>query len=180
FSYQKLKELCDRLINDYESNKYKQDFAWVDHLNEVDDPTLKEELDNELLKKVNDLYNKIEEHNIHMASPVIINMEDNILYSFIEAGKRFNELSLTDYFELKKPIKERDYNLGKLKRDKIFVHNETNNQIVDRWSVYDSLNAEIDGEESTYILSMGIWYSVDSNFIMKINNTIKDIKTSSL
>src|SRR5699024_548700 len=157
---------------------YKKHFAWVDHLKEVADPSLKKKLDNKLINKFNDLYNglELEKYSIHMAPPTIVNLEDNILYSYIETGERFNELSLSDYFKIKKPNKDKDYNFDKLKRDKVFVHSETNNKIVDRWSVYDSLNAEIDYEGLSYILSMGIWYCIDSDFLTGINNTIKDIK----
>src|SRR5699024_5675911 len=44
FSFEKLKEICDQLLEDYASEKYKVYFDWIDHLNEVRDPNLNQQL----------------------------------------------------------------------------------------------------------------------------------------
>lgn len=76
FSFYKLNQLCDQLAEDYDSKEYKKHFEWIDYLNEVRDPELKEQLDTRLVNQINDNFFKKVHHDLHMAPPEIMDMED--------------------------------------------------------------------------------------------------------
>lgn len=178
FSYENIRFMCDRLLDDYQSDKYKVNFEWVDHLHEENDPIIIDSLNQEMLKQINDIYHDKEEYNIHLAPPEIVDMENDLKYSYHGAGEKFNELEVSSYLINKNPRVE--FTIEKLKRDRIFVFNDSLEQLETKWSIYNCLITEVQHKKRTYIFSLGSWYSVDNDFVSKVNNFIRDIPTCNL
>lgn len=84
---------------------------------------------------------------------------------------------MTVYFQEKRPRKE--YSIRKLKTDKINVFNK-NEELLDKWSVYNCIISELEFDKKYYVLSLGQWYKIDENFITKINKDIENITTCAL
>ncbi|UXH46442.1 TIGR04141 family sporadically distributed protein [Rossellomorea vietnamensis] len=109
FSFATLKDLCDRVLEDSRSTRYKEHFEWIDYLSEIKDPLLINSLNAGLVNKINECYrNGVEDESIHLAPPEIINMEDHLVYSFLATGNKEDELSLASYIGNKKPKGDND------------------------------------------------------------------------
>ncbi|MBO8170870.1 MAG: TIGR04141 family sporadically distributed protein [Bacillaceae bacterium] len=178
FNFQDLKTICDNLIYDFNSEKYKDYFEWIDYLTEVKDPVLINNLNNELLDQINDIYENDNEYNIHLAPPEIINMEDNIVFSYKQMGQLEDELSLKNYIKEKKP--RNNYTVNKLKQDKIYVYNSETNQLIDKWSIYNCLVAEIIFNDNYYVLTLGQWFLIDRDYVSEIDSIIQSVDNSNL
>lgn len=165
-SFDRIKELANCLIQDYNSEKYKKDFEWIDHLSEVTDPNIKEILNKQLVDRLNENIKQPSCLNEHLSPKEILNLDSPVQFSYTEKGKQFDEIQFSDYIRIKK---RKELSIEILKRDSIFVHDIDNNELIRKWSLYDTMNSELVYEDTFYILALGDWYEADHDYVEEIN-----------
>jgi uncharacterized protein (TIGR04141 family) len=93
-----LKALLAKLITAFEADSYKKGvFSWVDHIGEVNDPTLAQTLDQELLTKID----TGDSANIWLSVPEIIdwNRVVGFRYSMTSNAPSFYDIRLADFIQ---------------------------------------------------------------------------------
>jgi len=169
-----LKEFLQDLLENYESNSYKNKFSWVDNVAVERDKTVIEKLSQLLIEKI-----VARDICVWLAIPEIIPWE---------------EISGFAYRRRRSPVIRQDIHLDKwlddivgnvnididfLKRRKVFLY-DINYDLYKNWPVYHCLNAEIDLDGQKYILNDGSWYLLSTDFVNEINSFYDGIGESSV
>jgi uncharacterized protein (TIGR04141 family) len=165
-----LKEKLQSYIAAYRSENYRtNDFEWIDNINEVRDAVLAEELDSCLLEK-------LDEHltdDITISPPETIDW-DNTMGIFIKgAGRELaeptNTIDINAYL-----ARSRSINIAKLKRDKLMVCNIDGSDYA-ATSIYSALVTHVLFDDKRYVLCMGCWYLIQSDFYSKVSSFVDTI-----
>jgi uncharacterized protein (TIGR04141 family) len=112
-----LRKFLEELLGKYESNKYKEKFAWVDNVANVRDRTLVEQLDQLLVAKINSLG-----PDVWLAVPEVLNWEDiaGFAYRMRKHPAVRPDIHLTSWF--KETVKDGLVDAELLKRKKITAY----------------------------------------------------------
>lgn len=148
----------------YQSDAYKKDFPWIDQLSEIKDPILLEELNNQLVKQIND--NKLEK--TWMAVPEIVEWAEIAGFAYKDKKQDLrDDITLLDFLD-SLPKKQREpLELGTLEKKKVYCFSASSEeQRHGPWRAYDCLYCELsdDAQKKTYLLSNGKWYEVENDF----------------
>jgi len=163
----KLDGVLETILKCYNSQEYKENFDWIDNLREEKDPRVISEL-NEAL--VNDLNNEVFE-KCHLAIPEIYEPGSFEGFSyFSKKGRRHVDLDIKEAIsELKQKSNEIAFDL--LKKMKVFaVH--SGSESFHSWSIYECIVYETDSKENRFVLTMGNWYCIDSNFVNRVTSDV--------
>ena len=166
-----LKEKCKIILEKYNSNKYKKNFDWYDHLKAIEDPEKTNELDNELMNKIKARDND----KIYLFPPEMIDWIDTE-FSFTKKGTKYSDLRIEDFY---KYLNNRKYsfNVSKLKKRKIFIHKDKE---VKTWKLYNCIIFEIKEDKKLYILTNGNWFEIEKDFVKEVDQYLEDIPESSI
>lgn len=153
----------------YKSDKYKEKFSWLDNIKEVKEKGLKEKLNNELVEHIN----AYDFSNVWMAIPEIIEWEKISDFRFRKSKEGYDDIELEEYVNLfpNKKVTSVDT----LKNGKVFAISAENDDVLDSWSVYNCLIAEIQYQDKVYCLNYGKWYKVDNDFVDRTNEYYEQI-----
>lgn len=135
---------------------------------------MNEVLDNEIEEK----FYKNDLENMYLSIPNIIDYDNFSGFTYklgINKIRRF-ELDLVQCLnDKKKNFKDIDINY--LHRNKIYVL-DGNEQEIDSWSIYDTLNVEIYLNDTNYILNEGNWYEIDEGYAIDVNKFFDKYKNA--
>ena len=167
-----LPDLLARYLAQYRSTNYRRSFPWVDHIAEVKDTVLRENLNEQLLNRIH--HDQLE--TCWLAVPEIVDWDriDGFRYGWRQKNPKHNDIDLRTWLdELVNTVRTvsslRDVDLGLLSKRKVFCL-DTNGMTINRWSVYKCLNAEIEGDDgNAYLISAGKWYRVGRDFVRGVN-----------
>jgi len=170
----KIKAFLELTLSQSRKKKYKNDFPWIDHIQEVHDPSEKENLDNEFIDKLNTGDHK----KLWMAIPEIVNWSSikGFTYSTSKNAVVHEDINIDSYLEAGR-VAETVERIKKSK--KIYCRNITSNNIQYVWPAYRCFYAEISNKNNLYILTNGKWYQVDPKFRDSVNRSVAQIKESS-
>lgn len=165
-------DLAKRLLLAYGDDKYREKYPWVDFIQFVSDPPLLQQLNEEMVK----LLNEEEYDNVWISPPEVIDYND--FSGFVYKVKKdqspcfHSELDLSTYIAESKPKKP--ITIEALKRREISKFNaeESNSG---GWPVFHCMNCELTLNGETYILNDGKWYRIDSEFSEAVNNFFKSL-----
>lgn len=169
-----IKDLLLLCYEKYNSNEYKNNFDWIDHIAEIKSPQIIKDLDNQLIESIKSL--AFDKNKIWMAIPDIVPWE-----SVLEFRMESNQVSLGDDILIKKFIDSldqdasSDLSLEAFKKENIECISAENEEIINSWRAYDCIYSEITKEGRTYILSNGNWYEIEVNFAKTINENFNNI-----
>lgn len=173
-NYENIDDFLIKCYERYSLDNYKKDFAWLDNIKEVKQKYLKNQLDEELVKAINN--NEFE--RVWAAVPENIEWEKikEFKYKLDTDGK--DDIEITDIINLYG--NQTISNIESLKRKRVHaISIETEDSLYD-WSLYNCIIAEIDYNQSTYCLTFGKWYKVNDDFVTQINNYYNEIAIESL
>jgi uncharacterized protein (TIGR04141 family) len=162
-----INDLLVNLYRAYTSNKYKEKFAWFDNFSTVKDRGLISNLDIKLINKINNFNsdrNLVTEEVIYwLAIPEVINWEATkcFKYSTKDKDPEYQDVIFSDFkrsFQDEAIIK-----IDTLKNKKVFQIG-TNEEIIEQWSIYKCLYAEIDHNNEKFLLVSGNYYRVDQDY----------------
>ncbi|CEA00834.1 hypothetical protein BN1049_00187 [Pseudomonas saudimassiliensis] len=163
----KFPELAKRLLVAYRDDKYQEKYPWVDFIQFVADPSLLQELNEEMAN----LLNEEKYDDVWISPPEVIDYNDfsGFVYK-IKNGQSpclHGELDLSSYIAESKPRKP--ITIDSLKRREIYKFNAEEKNI-GGWPVFHCMNCELTLNDETYILNDGKWYRIDSEFSEAVNN----------
>lgn len=158
----------------YNSNKYKENFSWLDNIKEVKEKTIKQLLNDELLKVINEKsFDKI-----WTAVPEVIAWEDVLDFRFNISKSGYDDIEIENIINLFKdgiiP------NIDTLKNRKVFAMSIDGNEPIYDWSIYNCLIAELEYDGNAYCLNFGKWYKVDKDFVTSTNAYYNSIGISTI
>jgi len=170
-SIESLPLLLDKLHEKFLDASYQEYFPWVDQIEEVANRRLKEDLDAFLTARIN---SGNTEH-IWMAVPEWIEWNKVSRFRFLARAGTFEyaDIHLGALLRAKGSgeVVDTDW-LSRRKIECIDLNGET----LHKWTAYQCLYAEIEHEGKTFLLSGGKWYSVQADFVQKVNTALETIR----
>lgn len=158
----------------YKSNKYKKDFAWLDNIKEVKEKLLKAELDQEMLKLIN-------EHDfsrVWAAIPEVIEWEDVLDFRFKKNKVGYDDIEIQNIIELFPNANVPNIDL--LKRKQVFAIGLDGEEELYNWKIYNCIIAEIEYKDNAYCLNFGKWYRIDKDYVKITNEYYNGIVLSNI
>ncbi|WP_241030433.1 TIGR04141 family sporadically distributed protein [Paraburkholderia sp. Ac-20347] len=148
-------------------------FAWMDNVHRIKDRALIQVLD-DLLDET--LKNDPDDPRVWMGEPEIVDWERQAGYSFDQRSTSpvHSTLRLS---ALAQHILDRNetFCLAALKTNRVHV-NDANGVSINSWSAHRCLYAELDMYGEVYILRNGDWHSVESDFMKKVDQSLRKIE----
>ena len=169
-----LQELCAKLLEKFADKGYREFFPWVDHIKDVKNALLIEELNDSLVKAVQNKDKGFE--RIFLAAPELIDWEQVEGFKFEVSGDApvMEDIHISDILPPADELKDK-VNLGWLKKQTVYCVGANNDEIVDSWHLYSCINYEVKKGESSYILTSGKWFEIDAKYAGSVDEDIKDI-----
>ena len=169
-----LQKLCLKLLEKYADKSYKEFFPWVDHIKDVKNLALIEELNGSLVQAIHDKDKNFE--RIFLAAPELIDWEkiEGFKFSDSEEEEPREDIRIVDILPSGEELKDK-VNLLWLKRQNVYCVGANNDEIVDSWHLYSCINYEVKKGESFYILTSGKWFEVDAKYAGSVDDEIKNI-----
>lgn len=170
-----LRRLLRRYLRQYESKDYLDAFPWVDQVRQlIPKGATAQRLDEMLLEKL-----QIAWQNRGIVEGCWLSIPDIVDWNAVHGFKFTRQMRdgvLTDLHlpgaVLAHP--DADLSIEFLKRHYAFSVNEEE-QVVDKWPLYRCLHCEIALDGTTYILSSGRWFEVDTDFVKAVEEAFAAI-----
>lgn len=163
-------EICDEMLIRYESEEYKQRFAFIDYLQ----PLKQKDPMNEILNnKLNEFFLNRTSDNIAIAHPYIPDL--SLTHYNIYSGKlsvELEELSLEKIYSFLDNCSEINDPLNSVYVIGLDSQNEPRTQ---RHKLKDFIVCEVQEDNETYVLSLNNWFKVDTDYVSKVRSRIKNL-----
>jgi uncharacterized protein (TIGR04141 family) len=162
---------CSELLQAYNDVTYKADFEWIDHLSEVRDPALKQQLDDRL---VDALRTKITA-KMHLAPSEPIDWHEVEEFRIGGAGQtNFQNLDIDEYLGAIED-KLADLTIEKLKSQQVRVRFSNSDHFMNKWHLLSCIVWETEFKNELYSLVDGKWFRINKAFAGKIKDYIGGI-----
>lgn len=163
--------LLRECLHAYSATTYRDYFPNIDNLSAVSDKALLNELDDELIARLNE--GNFERTWAAMPEILLDDTFGAFVYSRRPNAPRFHDVELTDclakYLE-----RGRTFTKDDLERDLVFVRT-LDGETVPRWRVWKCLYSEVRDGNDEYVLVDGKWFRVKSEFIQRLDDQIAQI-----
>jgi uncharacterized protein (TIGR04141 family) len=170
-----LKILCERLLELYDSEKFKETFPNIQNITPVRDPAIVERLNSNLLVAL-----RGKDEALNLTVPDIINYSDNVYATFSGAGKGqiYDDVYIGSYYEY---LTEREVNLAELNINDVRKHalvlTDEEGGTRERYSIYKSLIFDTTLSPQTYHLAEGNWYKIEPALVDKLHDFLDPLCT---
>lgn len=174
--FQDLGSVCKRALDASKRTDYKADFAFIDHIQPLNDPSLKSKLEAALL----DAIHSGSTDQMHLAPPEPLDWEkvDGFLYSTQGNNTPHLDLDFAEYLGTTGDVKS--LTLADLKKDRISALIGGSTQAQEQWTILDSIVFETDIGGSRYVLSTGDWFKIAKSFAKNVAKRLKGVPNSTL
>jgi len=170
-----LQQMCQQLLETYSSERYRERFGWIDHLNEVRDGSLIDSLDDLLVEAVQ----AQDAQHMHLAPPEIIEWDNVGDFEYSHArNETFDDLRVGDLFDSLQGYGNVD--LPALKGIQIRASYGEEADVYDRWQLYKCLVYETDFNGQRYVLSGGKWFQIAADFVGQVRNHVTSLPISGI
>ena len=160
--YSGVEEKVGAILTSYLDDAYLEVFPWYGKIKPIRDASVVEELNTLLIQRIQ----AGDTDGIYLAPPEIIDYQGIDQFKFAGTGSsrqdRFDDLRLSDYLKL---YKGREVTLANLKSDKVKVAADDSEYFRDKWTVFKCVTAELDYNDTLYILAADEWYAVKDEFV---------------
>lgn len=147
----------------YNSDEYKEDFAWIDQVSEIKDPKTVENLDSQLLEKI-----QIESFDkTWMAIPEILMWEDVSEFKFKQQSFG-DDIDLPKYLGFLSDEEKQNLSIEILKKHFVDCISASSDETMLSWKIYNCLYCEIRNDDQMHILSNGKWYQIENSFATEV------------
>jgi len=173
----KLVSRVDDLSSAAESDDYKAIFEGYDRFVFVNDHDLIDDLDTQLFT----LIAAKNSEKVHLAIPDFVDF-DVLTFSYSDApdADRHDDISLDDWIDSRAQKFRADSNIATIKRSKIFSWNSETGTAGKRWSVYRCIVAEVEKDNTVFVLSMGQWRKISNELRQQVVEYIATIEVVKL
>lgn len=158
--------LCEKLLNLYHSDAYKEIFNDIQNIVPVRDPVLIAKLDQKLVEAV-----RAKDDALALVIPDMVDYDGALFYSFSGAGPdlQYEDLFMARYYEYleRREVDLNTIGIDQLKGYRLIIEDE-NGVAKDRHRVHMSLIFDTTLDGASFHLSEGHWYKVESEYVKKI------------
>jgi uncharacterized protein (TIGR04141 family) len=169
-SLTELPTLLDNLHDRFCDTAYQKQFAWVDHISELNDMPLEEELNAVLATTIA----SGERSNIWMAVPVSVPWEKIKGFRFpsTKINAEYEDIHLDHFVTAMGGASSITTDL--LTSRNVICLNHDDKEMC-KWNAFRCLYAEIDCKGESFLLSGAKWYRVDPNFVHETDTAFEQI-----
>lgn len=168
YEFENIDGLLMLLYKRYIDNKYIKKFSWIDYIHEETSKTKKEKLDEELINQINK-----KNSNIWFAAPNIIEWGETLGFSI--EGDRGVIYDDVDIEKVVASFKDELISADRLKSKEIRLLSTLDNIVIDKWTAYKCIVANIQLNNEEYCICDGKWYKIDVDFVKEINDKYNQI-----
>lgn len=170
-----IKDFLKHCLDRYKSTDYKQDFAWIDQITDIRSIKQVNELNRQLLEKLNSK----NFDNVWMAVPEVVDWVD------IQGFRYLQQMDV----DLKDDIDVQDFiaacgggtiDIDRLESSFIHVISSKKDQVIESWSAFDCIYAELEYEGKICVLNNGKWYEIVKDFTQQVKEEFQNIDRSSM
>ena len=160
-----------RYLEKFGDTKYRERYPWVDHVAEIRDGRVIEDLDE-------DLFGRLAAHNLDhawMAVPEPIDWSEvgGFRFSQSKRARTYSDIHLEDLLgSLRKPA---SVSSKMLKQKRIFCFDPDYRLARHTWSAYRCLYAELRREDELFLLTGGQWYRVAQSFVQRVDQDVDEL-----
>lgn len=149
---------------------YKENYAWIDNVRAVVDPTVKEALMLHILS----LLNNGDVATLGLAPPTVISWDQPVGFAFSNAPEReFEDVDLEKYLSTDPlPIS------GETLKDHRLLLTNGEGEPVDHWTIFRSLSGEVRLNNLDYVLHDGMFYEIQANYLAGLNAYLTQLRES--
>lgn len=174
-SIEKLPELATILLEMHRSDKYKENFSWIDNLIEVRSTERINSLNEKLIEQLKGGHFSL----TWLSIPDVIEWEQ--VEGFKIGGKRKEVREDITWEYLFQDFVDRSaVSIPHLKSHDVFCIGRESQEIIHQWQIYRCIYAEIESEKKTYTLNNGTWYCVEPSFSTSVNDFYEKLPKSDL
>jgi uncharacterized protein (TIGR04141 family) len=163
-----LPALLDRVTDAHAQTTYQRNFAFVDFITPVSDPTLLDALDADVLEATSGA----KESSIYLAPPEPILYEDVAGFCFFREriADAHPELALQDYRNALSGPDE--IALADLHSHTVRLMSASTGSERRSWSIYRCIVYETERQGRTYLLAEGEWFEIDPSFVSRVDRDL--------
>lgn len=158
-----VKEFLKICVDNYQSERYKENFEWIDQIKDVRSTSTIAELDGLLIGKL-----KAEQFDkVWMAVPEIVDWVSISGFRYLQAKR----VDLHDDLDVRVFLRARggsELTVEALKHERIHVISTKTGEAEDHWNAYTCLYAEIEHDDKVCILNNGKWYEIIKDFTAQV------------
>lgn len=166
-----LSSLCTILLKKFGEKTYKERFPWVDHISDVKNKALADELDGLLVKAI--LEKNFEQ--LFLAIPEIIDWEQVQGFKYKTRDEEVKEdIQIEDVLPPDDELKDK-VNVVWLERKNVLCVGADNEAIIHEWRLYDCINYELKKDKETFLLTGGKWFKIDTKYVEFVAGEISHI-----
>lgn len=163
----------EAIYNIYKLEDYKANFGFIDKISPIKDTTLRNTLNTEVLRKLNE--NELD--LVWLSIPELVNWEEIQTIRYTPKGDDYYDLEVKTL--LSDVYLDESVNLELLNTKRVYAFNNLGINI-DSWSVYRCLCAEVENGGKQYILTNGQWYLIEDLFAQEVNTFYESVELSDL
>ena len=168
---EELPDFLADLFELYESDRYKDNFPWIDHVEPVKSKKLKAELNDALIEAINS-----QDERVWMAVPQVIKWEETAGFRYQGSRELFDDILISDVIRtLRNPLEKID----QLQHKTIFQIGTIDESEIDHWSAFKCIYGELEHEEQQYCINGGEWFRIESSYVEQINSQYMSTTLSS-
>jgi uncharacterized protein (TIGR04141 family) len=171
FTLADLPALLRRYLAESKKTDYRDHFPWVDHIQEVKNPTLRDTLDEAVVQKLrqDDL------DGMWLSIPERIDWQtiEAFAYSPAPSADHHTDIHLRAFLDaINSPA---TLTIDGLKHRRVYAISSEAGDITLEWPVYQCLYAELALSGQQYLLNSGTWYNVDATFRDRIEKSFQRV-----
>lgn len=172
FDYIEVLKIAENLVDYYQTESYKDRFAWVDNIQRITQTHLTEKLDKILIEKMKER----SEAGLALTLPGAEDWGEIYGFSYTNAKKTmYSAPSILDYYVA---TDVSDLTIEKIKEHKLFCHKINGDTL--EYSIYEASYFECNHEGKLYILFSRQWFSIDLEYSKRIQNALMSVPISTI
>lgn len=163
-------KLC---LDRYKSEDYKENFGWIDQIADVRASKQIDELNKQLIDKLN----RHDFDKVWMAVPEVVDWVDIRGFRYLrqKEGDVHDDLDVQEFISASG---RSTLDIIFLKDTCVYVISSKKDDVVDSWSVFNCIYAEIEYNSKVYILSNGKWYEIVKDFTKQVKEEFENTTES--
>jgi len=167
-----LNDLLSRLLQEYAKTDYREQFSWVDHIQEVRDQATNRTLDEEVVQR---LLNRDWE-KAWLTPPDLVDWTRTAGFKYrdTQQAELHDDLHLSDFLDELPEGAGLDVEALKHHHRVFRIASETN-ATEQTWSIHRCLYAEVEVGDRQYLLNNGKWYRVDQDYLRQVSRDLAGI-----
>ena len=150
------------IITHYKSDKYKENFEWIDNIKPIKDKSKIKNLDNQLINEINDKnFDKL-----WLSVPDIIEWDEISYFKYNNNSEELDDIHIETYLDFLNTDKFSTSDFNNI----VQTYSEQKGFFTNKWKVYNCIYCELKYKDDLFLLSNGKWFLINKDFNQKIND----------